>query len=521
MRTFLGAVAGVLAAALGVAAAELAASLLPGATSPLLAVGNRFVDWTPPPLKDLAIETFGSADKAVLIGGMVVTVAALAALAGALGVRRPRVAAGAFVVLVAVAGAATLTDRAASAGPAVRLVPVAVMLVAGLGALLGLLRLLRPRVVGPTAGPSASWGTRPEAADAEVDRRRFLAAAAAVGAAAAGGGLASRAVGSAVVGQRAALDLPAAAEGAGPIPPGAVLDVDGLTPYLTPTADFYRVDTALRVPRVPLDTWSLRIHGMVEQEVELTFADLLAMPLVERRVTMTCVSNPVGGDLVGTATWLGVRTRDLLARAGVRAGADAVRSTSADDFTIGTPLAALTDDRDALVVVGMNGDPLPLEHGFPVRLITPGLYGYVGATKWLVDLEVTRFADFEAYWTPRGYAEEAPIKLSSRIDVPRSFARVRRGPVTVAGVAWAQPTGVARVEVRVDDGPWADAELGTADTPHTWRQWRYVWDADTPGGHTLVVRCTDADGNVQVEDRAPVAPDGSTGWHSVRVTVED
>ncbi|WP_068122154.1 molybdopterin-dependent oxidoreductase, partial [Nocardioides massiliensis] len=428
------------------------------------------------------------------------------------------------VVLVVVAGAATVADRAASAGIAVRLVPVAVMLLAGLAALLGLLHLLGSRVVRPTTRDGASSGTRPEGTPPEgrdFDRRRFLAAAAAVSAAAAGGGLASRAIGGAAASDRAALELPAASDGAGPIPRGTVLDVDGITPYVTPNADFYRVDTALQVPKVPLDTWSLRIHGMVDSDIELTFEDLLAMPLVERRVTMTCVSNPVGGELVGTATWLGVRTKDLLAMAGVQAGADAVKSTSADDMTIGTPLEALTDDREALIVVGMNGEPLPLDHGFPVRMITPGLYGYVGATKWLVDLEVTRFADFEAYWTPRGYAEEAPIKLSARIDVPRSFARVRRGPVTVAGVAWAQPTGVARVEVRVDHGDWEVAELGTADTPHTWRQWRHTWDAGEPGGHTLVVRCTDTDGNVQVEERAPVAPDGSSGWHSVRVTVED
>lgn len=517
MKTFPGALAGVLSAALGVAAAELTAALLTGVTSPLLAVGNRFVDWTPPPLKDFAIETFGSADKAVLLGGMVVTVGVLASVAGAVGVRRPRLAAGAFVVLVAVAGAATVADRAASASVAVRLVPVVVLLAAGLGTLLGLLHLLGSRVVGPPTHRAASSGTRPAG---EIDRRRFLAAAAAVSAAAAACGLVSRAIGG-VAGDRAALRLPGAADGAGPIPSGAVLDVDGITPYVTPNADFYRVDTALQVPRVPLDSWSLRIHGMVDTEVELGFEDLLAMPLVERRVTMTCVSNPVGGELVGTATWLGVRTRDLLARAGVQPGADAVKSTSADDMTIGTPLTALTDDRDALIVVGMNGEPLPLAHGFPVRMITPGLYGYVGATKWLVDLEVTRFADFEAYWTPRGYAEEAPIKLSSRIDVPRSFARVSPGPVTVAGVAWAQPTGVERVEVRVDDGPWQVAELGTADTPHIWRQWRYTWDAAEPGGHTLAVRCTDADGTAQTEERASVAPDGSSGWHSVRVTVED
>jgi DMSO/TMAO reductase YedYZ molybdopterin-dependent catalytic subunit len=200
--------------------------------------------------------------------------------------------------------------------------------------------------------------------------------------------------------------------------------------------------------------------------------------------------------------------------------ADAVKSTSADDMTIGTPLAALTDDgRDALLAVAMNGEPLPLEHGFPVRMVTPGLYGYVSATKWLVDLEVTRFQDFDAYWTPRGYAERAPIKTSSRIDVPRSFARVSPGPTPVAGVAWSQDRGIETVEVRVDGGPWQRARLAAEDNVDTWRQWVWQWDA-TPGNHRIEVRATDSTGYTQTSDRAPIAPDGSTGWHSVNVTVE-
>jgi len=298
------------------------------------------------------------------------------------------------------------------------------------------------------------------------------------------------------------------------------LDVPGISPYLTPNRTFYRVDTALRVPDVPVDSWRLRIHGMVEQELDLDFEDLLSRRLIERRITLTCVSNPVGGEYVGNATWIGVPVRELLAEAGVSADADAVKSTSADDMTIGTPLSALTDEnRDALLAVAMNGEPLPLEHGFPVRMVTPGLYGYVSATKWLVDLEVTRFADFEAYWTSRGYAAEAPIKTSSRIDVPRSFARVRAGRVPVAGVAWSQDRGIASVEVRVDGGPWAEARLADEDNVDTWRQW--VWDwAATPGNHTLEVRATDASGYTQTSERAPIAPDGSTGWHSVNVTVE-
>jgi DMSO/TMAO reductase YedYZ molybdopterin-dependent catalytic subunit len=272
------------------------------------------------------------------------------------------------------------------------------------------------------------------------------------------------------------------------------------------------------VPNVPVDTWRLRVHGMVEHPLELTFADLLSRRLVERRITLTCVSNPVGGDLMDTTTWIGVPLADLLAEAGVRAGADAVRSTSADDMTIGTPLSALTDGRDALVAVAMGGEPLPLEHGFPARMVVPGLYGYVSATKWLVDLEVTRFADFRAYWTDRGYAAQAPIKTSSRIDVPRSFAQLAAGPVTVAGLAWSQHRGIDSVEVRADDGPWQQATLAVEDNRDTWRQWRWTWDA-TPGTHQLQVRASDRTGRTQTPVREPIAPKGATGWHNVTVIV--
>jgi DMSO/TMAO reductase YedYZ molybdopterin-dependent catalytic subunit len=300
---------------------------------------------------------------------------------------------------------------------------------------------------------------------------------------------------------------------------GATLDVPGITPFLTANRDFYRVDTALRVPDVPIDGYTLRLHGMVDRELELTYEDLLGRRLVERRITLTCVSNPVGGRYVGNATWLGVPVRDLLEEAGVQDGADAVKSTSADRMTIGTPLQALDDpNRDALIAVAMNGEPLPLAHGFPVRMVVPGLYGYVSATKWLVDLEVTRFADFKAYWSTRGYSVKAPIKTSARIDVPRSFARVQAGArVPVAGVAWSQDRGIRAVEVRVDGGAWQEAALAAQDNTDTWRQWVWMWEPE-PGSHLLEVRATDETGYAQTDRRAPVAPNGSTGWHSVNVT---
>ncbi|HEY9412035.1 MAG TPA: molybdopterin-dependent oxidoreductase [Jiangellaceae bacterium] len=257
---------------------------------------------------------------------------------------------------------------------------------------------------------------------------------------------------------------------------------------------------------------------MVESPFELDFSDVLDLELVERMITLTCVSNEVGGDLAGNATWLGYPLAALLDRAGPSADADMVLSTSVDGFTVGTPLAALTDGRDALLAIGMNGVPLPLEHGFPARMVVPGLYGYVSATKWVVDLEVTRFDRASAYWTDRGWAAEAPIKTASRIDVPGSFAKLTAGPTTVAGVAWAQHRGVSAVEVRVDDGPWDEARLADEASVDTWRQWVWEWDA-TPGRHTLRVRATDGVGAVQIEDTAPPFPEGSSGWHSVSVEV--
>jgi DMSO/TMAO reductase YedYZ molybdopterin-dependent catalytic subunit len=543
-----GGLAGLLAATAGVAVAEAVTAVLTGVSSPLLAVANRAVDAAPRPVKEWAIETFGAADKPVLVGGVVGTVALLAVVAGAVGVRRPRVAVGAFLALSTLAAAAALTDRAATATAVVRLLPVLALVAAGLASLLLLLRTLRTTApiehegpaapLSPTAGPTVEAGPvdvldsakprlviteRVDGDDlpAAFDRRAFLRAALAVSAVAAAGGV-TRGVygGPAAAASRADVTIPTPASAAPPLARGVSLDVPGITPYLTENQTFYRVDTALQVPDVPVDTFRLRIHGLVDRELDLSFDDLLSRRLVERRITLTCVSNPVGGEYVGNATWIGVPIGDLLREAGVQDGADAVKSTSADDFTAGTPLPVLLDEqREALVAIAMNGEPLPLEHGFPVRMVTPGLYGYVSATKWLVDLEVTRFADFKAYWTTRGYAAEAPIKTSSRIDVPRSFARVKPGRTQVAGVAWSQDRGITGVEVRVDGGRWDAARLAEQDNVNTWRQWVWDWDAE-PGTHTLEVRATDATGYTQTSERAPIAPDGSTGWHSVNVTVE-
>jgi DMSO/TMAO reductase YedYZ molybdopterin-dependent catalytic subunit len=351
-------------------------------------------------------------------------------------------------------------------------------------------------------------------------RRQFLRWTAVAGGVAAVGAVAGQLLVSAanrVSSARELIRLPAAARPAPAVPAGADLQVPGLSPYLTPNDDFYRIDTALQVPVIDPSSWSLEITGMVERPLTLTYDELSALPLVEHVTTLTCVSNPVGGDLIGNARWLGYPIRDLLARARPQAGADMVLSTSEDGFTAGTPLSALTDpDRQALLAIGMNGEPLPLEHGFPVRMVVPGLYGYVSATKWVTRLKVTTFAADQGYWTPLGWSERGPIKLSSRIDVPRRT--VDAGQVVVAGVAWAQHTGVAAVEVQVDGGAWQRAELAEATSDDTWRQWRFPWSATT-GRHRVSVRASDADGNLQLAAEAPPAPDGATGYHSVEVTV--
>nr|WP_269809477.1 molybdopterin-dependent oxidoreductase [Kineosporia rhizophila] len=298
-----------------------------------------------------------------------------------------------------------------------------------------------------------------------------------------------------------------------------MLEVSGVSSFYTDPADFYRVDTALSVPKITTDDWKLRIHGMVGKELTLDFDDLLARPMVEHDITMTCVSNEVGGQLVGTARWLGVELAPLLREAGVDPDSDQLVGTSIDGMTIGTPVSAVLDGRAAMLAIAMNGEPLLPEHGFPCRMVVPGLYGYVSATKWLVDLELSRFDAFDPYWVRRGWDQQAPIKTSSRIDTPRPLSRTKAGTVAVAGVAWAQQRGISKVEVRVDGGAWQEAELSAQVNDDLWRQWVWRWDAGS-GSHTLQVRAVDGDGEVQIEERAEPFPNGSSGWQSVVVTVE-
>ncbi len=317
---------------------------------------------------------------------------------------------------------------------------------------------------------------------------------------------------------RAAVVLPEAVEPAPVVPATATFDdVRGLAPFQTPSTDFYRIDTALVVPSVRTADWSLRITGLVDREIELSWDDVLARSQVEHWATLSCVSNPVGGDLVGNALWRGVLTAELLAEAGPRPEADMVLSRSVDGFTAGSPVEALTDGRRSLLAVAMNGEPLPAQHGFPARLVVPGLYGYVSATKWVTEMRLTRFDDDQGYWTPRGWSALGPVKISSRIDVPGGS--VPAGTTVVAGMAWAMDVGVSAVQVRVDGGEWAEAELSDAGTTSTWRQWRWEWDAQ-PGSHELEVRAVDERGDVQLEEPAAPAPDGAQGYDRVTVDVQ-
>ncbi|MDN5853237.1 MAG: molybdopterin-dependent oxidoreductase, partial [Actinomycetia bacterium] len=453
-------------------------------------------------------------DKTVLLGSVFVVVGILAAAAGVIGVTRRRTALGIATVLGLLAVAAAVIDRTLLADLWVAVIPALVTLVVTVGAFTLLLSALSR-----TAG--AHTARQEEHEPPGFDRRRFLAVAVGAGVVAAGGGLISRMYGGLeAAASRMGVRIPKPSDPAQPVPKGVEAGVRGVSSYITGNDDFYRVDTALQIPDIPAENWQLRIHGLVDEELNLSFAELLDRRLIERRITLTCVSNQVGGDLVGNATWIGVPTKELLAEAGVDPSADAVLSTSADDMTIGTPLDALTDDRESILAIAMNGDPLPLEHGFPVRMVVPGLYGFVSATKWLVDMEVTRFRDISAYWTERDWSEKAPIKTSSRIDVPRSFQSMPADSVHIGGVAWAQTEGITKVEVRVDDGDWQKVDLATEDTVNTWRQWSWKWQDATPGTHEVTVRATDATGETQTSERVDPRPDGSTGWHSVQFTVE-
>ena len=532
-RLLTGALLGALTAATALAAGEIVAIFTGPASAPVYAVGAAAVDLTPAPLKEYAVAHFGEHDKQLLIAGILGALTVIALLAGIAALRRFPLGAALIALFGAVGVAAALSQP--DSGPSWAL-PSVLGALAGIGVLrlLGRLhhRTLMPEPRDPREPTEQSPDTQPaplpsEPARAERatvspgDRRRFLAAAAgvAVGSAAAGFGanlVITRRY--SVQAARAAVKIPRPVFPAPKLPPGVHPAVAGLSPFFTDNDSFYRVDTALVLPQVRPDSWSLRIHGLVDRPLELSFADLLRRPLHEHDMTLSCVSDPVGGPYVGNARWIGAALPDLLRGAGIQKGADQLLARSVDGMTIGTPLSSVLDGRNALIALAMNGQPLPIAHGFPARMLVSGFYGYASACKWVTDLYVTTFAASTAYWAARGYARIGTMKTQSRIDVPRPFARVSAGPVTVAGIAWATDRGIADVQVRVDQGGWHPAQLAAQDSPDTWRQWTYHWPA-TPGSHSLQVRAADSTGQYQTAARADPYPSGASGWESIVVTV--
>src|SRR5579862_5444685 len=597
-RAGLGAVAGLLAAGTALGVGQLIAGVTGANGSPVVAVGQLQIDFTPPWLKNFAINEFGSDDKLVLVSGILVVLAIFAAVIGALATRRLAYGMAGLALFAAVGLTAAATRPTATFGS---VLPTLAATAAAAGVLRMLIRLATqpaisrdgwhydswdaawavtepagPTGVAPASSPEATpadpfmadqpvpdqpvpdqpvppslpAGTgRPPASGAVIrpsaprepgrperpgrpagggshaaapapQRRSFLAASAATAGVAVVAGLAGRVLAerSSVTNARRALRIPKPAQTVPGLPAGVNLDVPGLSSFVTPNNNFYRVDTAIVLPQVDPSSWQLRIHGMVQREITLSFDELIRMPLIEDYVTLCCVSNPVGGPYIGNALWLGVKLASVLRRAGIKAGADQLMCTSVDGFTSGTPVQTVMDGRDALLAVAMNGQALPVAHGFPVRMVVPGLYGYVSATKWVTDINVTTFAGNYAYWAVRGWSQQAPIKTESRIDVPTGLGQIKSGKTAVAGVAWAQHKGIDAVHVRVDSGPWNLATLAAVPGLDTWRQWVYEWDA-TPGNHLIECRATDNTGYTQTGLDEPPEPNGATGFPMVQVGV--
>jgi DMSO/TMAO reductase YedYZ molybdopterin-dependent catalytic subunit len=520
------AVLGVLAVGAAVGVGQLVAALVSPASSPVLAVGNAVINYSPEPLTEFAKTHFGTNDKPILLSGMAVVITAVAAAGGLASRRFPRPG----VVTVVVLGlAGLLAVVAATVFSPLDVIAPLVSLGVGLVVfrrLHGLtLRVYQPlpEAGGPVTEPPKGAG-EPSGGVGRMSRRNVLfGSSAALGVASLGSGIGGLLLADSGSSSRnavtAALAKATLTERAPAIPAGASFAGSGTPTFITANPDFYRIDVALRIPSQTASDWRLRIHGLVERETTLTFADLMRRPLVERTITMTCVSNPVGGNLISTANFIGVELRPILLEAGIHPGAQQLFTTSIDGWNTSTPTdVVLEPDRGALLAIGMNGEALPPEHGFPVRMIVPGLYGYVSGTKWLSDMEVTTFSAQRGYWYQRGWSEQAPIKTESRIDRPRAGSSVPAGTFTCAGIAWSQPTGVEAVEVRVDGGPWQTAALSTEVNGRTWRMWRTDVDL-APGHHTVQTRATNHDGAVQTDTIADPIPNGASGWPATTFTV--
>ena len=515
-----GAVLGLLSAGVALGVGEAVAAFVRPAAAPVIAVGNRVIVLTPEPLKRWAIRNFQTDDKHVLLTGIYVLLALAAVIVGVLALRR--LAYG--LIGIALFGAfAVYCALTASASRGSDVVPSIIGTIAGAAVMYTLARFAAPEGI-PPATPDESPATRSEQSPSALDRRRFLISGAAAAVLAAVTGFGGRAVQHArfaVDAARSKIVLPTPTEAAPPaVLPGNPDLGESPVPWVTPNDKFYRIDTALSVPQVEPSTWVLRIHGMVDRPMTITYQDLMARPLIERWITMCCVSNEVGGSLISNAKFLGARLADIMREAGLQPGADQLLMTSVDGMTIGAPAAVVMDGRDSLLAIGMNGEPLPIEHGFPVRTVVPGLYGYVSACKWIVDIEATTFSAQQAYWVLGGWDPHPPIELESRIDTPRSGQTVPVGKaVAIAGVAWDQHVGVSKVEVQIGDGEWTTARLAPVPSTDTWRQWVLGWTPSSTGAYPVRVRASDDLGNVQTSSTSEPGPAGATGWHTITVHV--
>ncbi len=497
------ALAGLAAAAAALGAGELVAGIFDKAPSLVIGVGDALVDVLPGWVDRAAIDTFGTSDKDALILGTILLAALFGAGLGILARRHLRVAASGYVAFAVIGVVATISQPGTSA--------VGACVVGAIGALCGVIVLhalvdlaTRPRASAPTTSG--------------LDRRTFLISAGGtlvVGALAGMGGwvLSGR---ERVDEMRRTIRLPRPFRRAAAAPAGADLDIPGLTPLFVPNDDFYRIDTALRPPAVDPSNWKLAVRGRVDHPYSLTYRELMSLPQIEADITLACVSNEVGGNLVGNARWQGVPLSHLLDRAGAHESGEQLLGHSVDGFTAGFPTTRALSEPNAMVAVAMNGRPLPIEHGFPARLLVPGLYGYVSATKWLTEIELTGW-ERDGYWIPRGWSKKGPIKTQSRIDVPRPGSSISARPTAIAGVAWAPTRGIQGVQVKVDDGPWREATLADALNVDCWRQWHLRWHP-TPGSHTITARATDGTGHTQTAEVTAVAPNGASGYPSIQVT---
>jgi len=500
-----GAAAGLVALLVFLGVAELVAIATGPDSAPSIAIGQAAINHSPEWLKQFAIRHFGEHDKTVLLAGIYTTLALLAAIVGAVSAVTRRA-----VGLVAIALLGIVAAISAATRPTAGQLAIAPSLIGAVAAMYAF----------GWIAPASSGRTNTDGGEGLTRRRALQVGGILAVAGAAGYAVGRRALQGSLdaVSSRNKVKLPPAIRTAPPTAGDTGFDVAGLSSYITPNRTFYRVDTALVVPELQTKDYRLQLHGMVKNPVTFTYDDIIAMAMIEHDVTLTCVSDPVGGTYIGNASWQGALLKPILERAGVSPDADQLFMTSVDGMTIGGDLLAAMDGRAAMLAVGMNGEPLPFEHGFPVRAVIPGIYGYASACKWLVDMEVTTYEARQAYWVRNGYSAQAPIKVESRIDTPSAGQTLEAGQVAVAGVAWRQHVGISKVEVSVDGGDWAQATLAAVQSADTWRLWRWDWQA-TQGRHTLKVRATDAEGNVQTARRQGVIPNGATGQEAIEVMV--